>query len=272
MANRAKAKGDRAERDAVRYLLETCRDLCLPKAQRLLGAGRAEDVGDLYVFADVAVQVRAYKMDSIGAAVRSSARDSIVQADNGDMDYALGLVPFPRARPGTVKWLACVQPEAWPTGAPEGTIPFALISRTLTWVRDDDGPHGFLAYPRDRRIALLSGGDCAPVLVAPFEAWLVAYRQATGRPAPATPDIETPDSETLGAAQTGAPPTAGVLLGEVTAADLAAAEADIEAGAGPGAGSGSGDSEEYEDFDFDLAAPGARVEHEMHVDLADLAG
>lgn len=190
MANPAKNKGDKAERDAVRYLQEQCADLCLPKAKRMLGAGRAEDVGDLYVFADTAIQVRAYKMESLGTAVRSSARDSVIQAGHGDMDFGLGLVPFPRARPGTVKWLAAVEPDAWPGGRaawPIDPIPFALISKALTWLRDDEGPHGFMAYPREQRLALLTGGQAADVLVAPFEAWLGAYRSATGRPAPLAP-------------------------------------------------------------------------------------
>lgn len=185
MANSAKNKGDRAERDAVAYLLETCPDLCLPKAKRMLGAGRAEDVGDLYVFRDTAVQVRAYKMDSLGAAIRSSARDAVAQADNGDMDHALGLVPFPRARPGTVKWLACTTPEAWPGPLPIDPVGFKMVSRALTWLRDDDGPHGFLAYSRVERVGLLEGGNAgAPVLLAPFEAWLAGYRDVTGRPGP----------------------------------------------------------------------------------------
>ena len=192
MANAAKNKGDQAERDAVRYLQDLCPDLCLPKAKRMLGAGRAEDVGDLYVFADTAIQVRAYRIESLGAAVRSSARDSIVQAGHGDMDFALGMVPFPRARAGTVKWLAAVEPDAWPGGRtawPIEPIPFALISKALTWLRDDAGPHGFMAYPREHRLALLTGGNAADVLVAPFEAWLRAYRAATGRQVPlAVPD------------------------------------------------------------------------------------
>lgn len=171
MANPSKAKGDRAERDAVKYLLETVPDLCMPKSMRKLGAGRAEDTGDLYVFADVAVQVRAYKITSIGAAVRSSALDSVVQAGHGDLDFALGMVPYPRARPGTVKWLACTTPEAWPVPLTVEPVEFGLISKALAWVRDDTGQ-----VARPDRVALLKSGSAAPVLVAPIEAWLDAYR------------------------------------------------------------------------------------------------
>lgn len=197
MANPSKAKGDNAERDAVAYLLDVCPDLCRPKAKRMLGAGRAEDVGDLYVFVDTAVQVRAFKAEYLGSAVRSSARDSVVQAGHGDMEFALGLVPFPRARRGTVKWLACVEPDAWPGGpgsVPITPVEFALVSKALAWVRDDEGPHGFMAYPRRERVARLSGGKTRPVLIAPFEAWLAAYRTARTRPGTVLMTVDDPPS------------------------------------------------------------------------------
>src|SRR5690625_4924548 len=106
MASFSKNKGDRAEREAVEYLQQVADDLVVPRAQRMLGAGRADDVGDLRVLADVAVQVRNYKLDSLGAALRSAAMDAVAQAANGDIPHALGLVPYPRARAGTVRWLA----------------------------------------------------------------------------------------------------------------------------------------------------------------------
>lgn len=192
MVNSSKAKGDRAELDAVRMLLAAAPDLCHDNAKRMLGAGRAEDVGDLYVFPDVAVQVRNYAMAAIGQAVRSSAEDSVAQAANGRVPFGLGLVPFPRARPGSVKWLACV--SRWPGALPIEPIPFALVGRALAWVRDDAGPHGYMAYPRESRIAAL-GGPGTPVLIAPVEAWLVAYRAATGRnlhevPSPLRPHVD----------------------------------------------------------------------------------
>ncbi len=174
MANPSKTKGDRAELDAVRMFQEQCPELCLPKAQRLLGAGRAEDVGDLHVFGDVAIQVRNYAMSQIGTAIRSSAKDACIQASNGDRPLALGLVPYPRARNGSVKWVACV--KEWPVPLLVDPVPFAMVSRALTWLRDDDGPHGFMAYPRELRIAILTGGNTEPVLLAPVEAWVAAYR------------------------------------------------------------------------------------------------
>lgn len=172
MANASKAKGDRAEREAVEYLCASVPDLVVPNAMRMLGAGRSDDVGDLRVFADVAVQVRNYKLDSIGAAVRSSAVDAVAQAANGLLPHGLGLVPFPRARAGTVRWIA-----TWITPpAPLGCEPveFKTIGKALAWVRDDVGPYGYLPRGRDERVAALTGPG-QPVFMAPAEAWLAAY-------------------------------------------------------------------------------------------------
>lgn len=184
MANSSKSKGDRAERESVSMFLDLCGDLCVPKAKRMLGAGRSEDVGDLHVFPDVAVQVRNYALSSIGTAVRSSAKDAIAQAGHGDMPFGLGLVPYPRARAGTVRWIAAVEPGMWPgdTGPGIHVAEFATVTKALDWVRADEPPYGFLAHPRERRIGLLTGG--AGVLIAPIEAWVAAYRIATNRPEP----------------------------------------------------------------------------------------
>lgn len=173
MANSAKDKGDRFERAAVSYLLETSADLVsVKRPQRMLGAGRKEDVGDIHVFNDVAIQVRALK--DMGQAVRSSAVDSVAQAANGDLPHSLGMVPVPRARAEQVRWLASAMTDCWP----EPVVPvaeFALISKALLWLRDDQGPHGYQVWPRIQRIALLRGSG-TPVLVAPMEAWIGSYR------------------------------------------------------------------------------------------------
>lgn len=191
MANSSKNKGDRAEREAVEYLQQVAGDLVVPRAQRMLGAGRADDVGDLRVLPDVAVQVRNYKLDSLGAALRSAAVDAVAQAANGDMPHALGLVPYPRARAGSVRWLA-----TWvrtPAGLPVEVHEFASVSKAAAWVRDDQGPYGYRVWPREQRVAHLGGrGD--HVFVAPAEAWLALYRQAavSVRPPAATMVTKTP--------------------------------------------------------------------------------
>lgn len=175
MANSAKDKGDRNERAAVAYLLETAPDLVsVSRPQRKLGAGRKEDTGDLYIFHDAAIQVRA--LANMGQAVRSAAEDSVVQAHHGDLEYALGMVPVPRARKEQVTWLASTTLDRWPEPV-EPVAEFSLISKALTWVRDDKGPHGFRVWPREERIGIL-GGPGKTVLIAPIEAWLAAFGRA----------------------------------------------------------------------------------------------
>lgn len=190
MANPSKAKGDRAEREAVFMFQDLCGDLCVPKAMRMLGAGRSEDTGDLHVFSDTAIQVRNYKLSSIGLAVRSSAKDAVIQAGHGDKEFSLGLVPYPRARAEHVRWIACVEPDSWPGDFPAESIhvaSFGTITRALDWVRADKSTTGDLPRPREERIALLGGSSS--VLVAPIEAWVAAYRIATERPEPAPPSL-----------------------------------------------------------------------------------
>ena len=184
MANPSKAKGDRAERDAVAYLVETVPHLVsVTRPQRKLGAGRAEDTGDLWVFHDVAVQVRNYDLAAIGRAIRSAAVDAAAQAANGDQPYALGMVPVPRAKQGTVRWLACV--TGWPEPPVREPVHFELVGRMLTWLRDDTGPYGYDPRPRTARIATLrcTGGDL--VWVAPIEAWLETLQLLRAKSEPA---------------------------------------------------------------------------------------
>ncbi len=180
MANPSKAKGDRAELAAVAYLTQAAPHLVsVHRAQRKLGAGRADDTGDLWVFHDVAIQVRAYDLARIGTAIRTAAVDAAQQATNAGVPYALGMVPFPRARAGSVRWLACA--TRWPTAPVREPLPFELVGRALTWLRDDIGPYGFDPRPRRARIAALTSTE-GPALVAPIEAWLDAF--ATARVTP----------------------------------------------------------------------------------------
>ena len=58
MANSNKRKGDRAEREAVAAVCRLAPDLVVERPQRLLGAGRGEDTGDLWVLPGVTVQVK----------------------------------------------------------------------------------------------------------------------------------------------------------------------------------------------------------------------
>lgn len=179
MANASKRKGDVAERQAVRMLCELAPDLIRHDADRMWGAGRKNDHGDLDVFDDVAIQVRNYQLQTIGAAIRSSAVDSVTQAAHRRVRLGVGLVPYPGARQGTVRWLACARDWPYDLEAPgehcEGPVEFAMVSKALAWVRDDQGPYGYRARPRETRVVRLTGPGAA-VLVAPVEAWLAAYR------------------------------------------------------------------------------------------------
>lgn len=169
MPNSSKNKGDRAEREAVVELRTKAPDLVLDNAQRKLGAGRKEDTGDLHVFPDVAVQVKS--MARLGTALREAATGADVQAANGRVSFALGMVPVPRARQGSVRWLAaCTQ---WPDSgiASDEVARFATPETLVAHLRNENS-----GIPRDRRIALLLRKGSDPLVVATIEAWLNAYR------------------------------------------------------------------------------------------------
>lgn len=174
MANSAKNKGDRYEREAKDYLIAMAPDLVCELPMRMLGAGRKDDIGDIRVFDDTAIQVRA--LANMGQAVRSSAHDAVIQAGNGRMPYALGMVPVQGARKEKVRWLACVAPDQWPGGFPASVAEFSIISKALPWLGDDKGPEGYRPWSRVDRVCTLNGPG-KPVLIAPMESWLEAYRE-----------------------------------------------------------------------------------------------
>lgn len=147
------------------------------KPQRMLGAGRKEDIGDVEIFTDVAIQVRCYQAAKLGIALRSAAFDARTQSANGNRRHYLGLVPYPGARTGSVRWIAAA--VDWPTPT-EPVAEFALVTKALAWVRTDAAPHGFLAHPRRQRLGTLLGSGAGPVLFAPLEAWLESYRSTRG--------------------------------------------------------------------------------------------
>lgn len=179
MANPSKSKGDRAELEAVRVLTEMLPDYALPKAKRMLGAGRDEDVGDLFVFPDVAVQVKNFKASSLGAAILSAAAGAEEQAANGDLDYALGMVKVPGARKGTVKWLAVVSAEEAARLELSPVVIFSLVSKLTKWVRDDQGPEGYRVWAKTKRIASFTASRDPQVkpCVMPLEAWAKVYTE-----------------------------------------------------------------------------------------------
>lgn len=183
MANPQKQKGDRAEREAVAELVSHVPDLVVLDAQRKLGAGRKADTGDLAVFVDVAIQVKS--MARLGTALREAAAGAATQAARARVSFALGMAPVPRARKGTVRWLAaCLE---WPDVhlAGDEVARFASLDKLIEHLRNDG-----IGIPRERRVAMLVRAGADPVVVAPIEAWLAAYRRertASGLAAPLGP-------------------------------------------------------------------------------------
>jgi len=172
MVNASKAKGDRAELEAVRAITELCPDLIVWNAQRMLGAGRKEDIGDLLVFPDAAVQVKAFKATALSAGLYSAASGATEQAQRARHPFALGLVLVPRARlAGAVRWAASV--NEWPVER-EHAISSSSIA-ALDAVR--------AAGPVMEFTTQVQRKNASPIIVASLQSWVLAYRMATGRPA-----------------------------------------------------------------------------------------
>ena len=185
MANSNKRKGDRAEREAVAVVCRLAPDLVVARPQRLLGAGRREDTGDLWVLPGVTVQVK-HRADPVQA-IRLAADGAAVQARRAGCAFAVGLVPIPRARGGAVRWVACC--TTWPGQRPEAIAVFRSVTAALQHVRRDDGA----APRREHRVTLVQRAPTAAVFLVPVEAWLHAYRGAVNRP-PAVGDPATADA------------------------------------------------------------------------------
>lgn len=207
MGNSPKNKGDRYERAALAYLREVVPPhLQRPNAMRMLGAGRKDDIGDLAVFFDAVVQVKA--VADMGSALRQAARGATRQSINALADFAVGMVPVQGARANQVRWLASC--FTWPGGSealPIEPVEFKMVGRMLTWMKDDKGPYGYMVHPRTERVGVMDDQG-TPMLVAPFEAWLAAYIEAKGTEAVASlvawaeTDIEEPDTRNLAPLQT----------------------------------------------------------------------
>ncbi|WP_156250784.1 hypothetical protein [Pseudactinotalea terrae] len=165
MVNRMKDRGDRTEREALALLLETTPELLVRNAMRQLGAGRKDDIGDLHVFPDCAVQVKASVPTTVTARCREAAVSAHVQAGRALFPHHVGMVKLHNVRKGT-KWLATAL--TWPT-----TIdPFeakSAVAVAIARARDE-------SLPLTERISRVSGRGAAPYLVGPWEAWLAAYR------------------------------------------------------------------------------------------------
>lgn len=92
MAHPAKTKGDGAEREIARLLA----DLTGWPVRRRLGAGRADDTGDLDGIPDTCVQVKHYR--DITRAIREVLDELPQQQANLGCNFAAGLVRRPGGR------------------------------------------------------------------------------------------------------------------------------------------------------------------------------
>lgn len=100
MTNSAKAKGDRGELEAAKLLA----DLTGYPVKRKLGAGRAEDTGDLCNVPQSTVQVKAYK--DIVRALREALDECPKQQANAGTTFGFSMIRRPGGR-----WFVAMTPE-----------------------------------------------------------------------------------------------------------------------------------------------------------------
>lgn len=112
MTGAAKRKGDAAEREAAALI----HDLLGVPARRMLGAGRADDVGDIDGVPDTAIQVVSRSTDVVNVAVVRKPLDADQQAAHRGVTFA---ATFVRIRGGT--WRVVMTPEMWATYWREAT-------------------------------------------------------------------------------------------------------------------------------------------------------
>lgn len=101
MANPSKNKGDRAERE-VEALLRLL--LKIPTIRRALGAGRQDDVGDIFGVPNTVIQVADYT--NVLEAIRQKVPESEEQRIRARVPFAASFI---RRRGG--KWIVVQSPE-----------------------------------------------------------------------------------------------------------------------------------------------------------------
>jgi hypothetical protein len=104
VSNPQKRKGDAAEREVAGILT----DLLGVKAQRALGAGRKEDVGDVFGIPDTVIQVAAHR--DINEALRRKLPETVAQ--QGHAGATFGALFLRRTGGGFV---VCMTPEQFAT-------------------------------------------------------------------------------------------------------------------------------------------------------------
>lgn len=110
MTNAAKNKGDKAEREVQAIL----RDLLGVPARRKLGAGRADDMGDIDNVPDTCIQVAAW--DDLARAVREKLPATVVQQERAGATFGALWCRRPGGR-----YVVVMTPEQWATYWREAT-------------------------------------------------------------------------------------------------------------------------------------------------------
>jgi hypothetical protein len=110
MTNPQKRKGDSAEREVAAIVA----DLTGWSVRRKLGAGRADDTGDLDGVPDTTVQVKNYA--DVTRAVREALEGLPTQQANAGTTHGVAFIRRPGGR-----WFACMTLEQWATLAREAT-------------------------------------------------------------------------------------------------------------------------------------------------------
>lgn len=101
MSHPSKRKGDRAELEVQRILQDE-----LGLGRRKLGAGRADDMGDIDGIPDTVIQVAAYK--DIARAIREKLPEVEQQRQRAGATYS---AVFARRRGG--EWVVVMTPSMW---------------------------------------------------------------------------------------------------------------------------------------------------------------
>lgn len=180
MVNKSKAKGDAGEREAVVALLLRTPHLLVQdrRPMRELGAGRKDDEGDLRVLPGTSIQVKTWA--SLVRACREAADGAVRQGRNAGSRFAFGMVPVPRARKelGALRWLAVGY--SWPGGTDQWE-PVPTFGTTAAAVKHLQTGFGG-RVPLRLRMARVRAKGTKTMYVAPLEAWLECYAEATDQP------------------------------------------------------------------------------------------
>jgi hypothetical protein len=108
VSNPAKRKGDKAELE-VQALI---RDLTGWPARRKLGAGRADDMGDIDGVPYTVIQVAAYK--DLARGIREKLPACVEQQQRAEATFGATFLRLPGGR-----YVVCLTPEQWATLARE---------------------------------------------------------------------------------------------------------------------------------------------------------